>query len=231
MCVIILENLNHSHPRTGLVVHLGLATEGKDLLLLVHSIHHVRDGHGVHPSIGIDGHQETDHVGLQVQIHHGTLHGRVQLGQLTAVVDAVVVPHGDELRITLTTVTRLGGRRSFGRKTALHHNDVLQELVALLEDAVIHSGAVLGMSNSDTIVLERVIFELVDVKSQNVGQVLWGRQVLAVTSHEAIGHHEQHLVLVGVGGVQYGLDRFTQLVVSLVITRDHDHHGTPHVLL
>mmetsp|Transcript_20501 Transcript_20501/g.42019 ORF Transcript_20501/g.42019 Transcript_20501/m.42019 type:complete len:736 (-) Transcript_20501:47-2254(-) len=231
MCVIILENLNHSHPRTGLVVHLGLATEGKDLLLLVHSIHHVRDGHGVHPSIGIDGHQETDHVGLQVQIHHGTLHGGVQLGQLTAVVDAVVVPHGDELRITLTTVTGLGGRRGFGRKTALHHNDVLQELVALLEDAVIHSGAVLGVGDSDTIVLERVVFELVDVKSQNVGQVLWGRQVLSVTSHEAIGHHEQHLVLVGVGGVQHGLDRFAQLVVSLVITRDHDHHGTPHVLL
>ena len=40
--------------------------------------------------------------------------------------------------------------------------------MALLEDAVVDAGAVLGVEDADTVVLEGVVLELVNVKSQYI---------------------------------------------------------------
>mmetsp|Transcript_33847 Transcript_33847/g.73231 ORF Transcript_33847/g.73231 Transcript_33847/m.73231 type:complete len:249 (-) Transcript_33847:1843-2589(-) len=190
MGVVILEHLNHGHPRAGLVVHLRLSTKRQHLLLLVHSVHHVRDGHGIHAGVGIDGHQESHHVRLQIQIHHGTLYRRVELSQLPPVVDAIVVPHNDQLGVALTAIPRLRGRLGLLGQTHLRDGDVLEELVSLLQYAVVDPRAILGVQHADAVVLEGVVLELVDVESQNVRQVIGRAHVLAVPRDQAVGHHE-----------------------------------------
>ena len=115
MGVVVLKDLDHCHPRARLVVDLGLSTKSEHLLFLIHTVHHMSDGHGIHASIGIDGHEEANHVCLKIEIHHGTLDGRIKFRQLTSVVNAVEVSNGDELRVTLTTISRLGRGGSFRR--------------------------------------------------------------------------------------------------------------------
>mmetsp|Transcript_27667 Transcript_27667/g.41262 ORF Transcript_27667/g.41262 Transcript_27667/m.41262 type:complete len:220 (+) Transcript_27667:1216-1875(+) len=190
----------------------------------------MRDRHCIHASISINGHKEADHVSLKIQINHSTLDGRVKLSQLTTVVNAVVIPHDNQLRITLTTVTRLSRGCGLSGETTFNNDNVLEELVPLLEDSMIHTGAILGMDNTNTIVFKRVVFELINIEPKNVSKMFGGRHVLSITCHHPICHHKQNLVLVWVGSVQNRLDRFTQLIITLIITRHHNHHRTPYIL-
>ena len=126
------------------------------------------DGHGVYPGVGVDGHQETHHVGLQVEIDHRALYRRIELGELPAVVYAIEVPDRDQLRIPLTAISGLGARGGLGGEAALHDDDVLQELVTLLEYAVIHPRAVLRVRDPDAFVFEGIVLEFVDVETQYI---------------------------------------------------------------
>mmetsp|Transcript_32702 Transcript_32702/g.74649 ORF Transcript_32702/g.74649 Transcript_32702/m.74649 type:complete len:377 (-) Transcript_32702:799-1929(-) len=229
--VVVLEDLDHGHPGAGLVVHLRLAAESQDLLLLVHPVDHVRDAHGVHSRVGVDSHQEPDHVRLQVQVNHRPLYRRVKLGELPPVVDAVVVPHHDELGVPLAAIARLGRRRGLLGEAALDNRDVLEELVPLLEDAVVDAGAILRVDDADAVVLECVVLELIDVETKDVREMLRRGHVLAVTSNETVSDHEKDLVLVRIGRIQHTLDRLTKLIVTLIITGHHDHYRAHDVLL
>mmetsp|Transcript_9364 Transcript_9364/g.15274 ORF Transcript_9364/g.15274 Transcript_9364/m.15274 type:complete len:206 (+) Transcript_9364:196-813(+) len=181
--------------------------------------------HGIHTSIGINSHEKPHHIRLQVQIDHGTLNRTIELGEFPPIVNAIVVSNGNQLGIALTTIPRLGRGGGLGRKTHLGNDNVLEELVSLLQNTMINSCAVLGVGDSDTVVLEGIILELINVESQNVGEMFGGGHVLAVARHQTVGHHEQNLVLVGIRGVQHGLDGLAQFVISLVVTGHHDHDG------
>mmetsp|Transcript_6062 Transcript_6062/g.10044 ORF Transcript_6062/g.10044 Transcript_6062/m.10044 type:complete len:256 (-) Transcript_6062:195-962(-) len=181
MGVVVFEYLNHGNPTGGLVIHLGLPTQCQYLLFLIHRVDHVRQTHRIHPGIGINCHEEAHHVRLQIQINHGTLDCTIKLSKFPPIVDAIVVANRDELRITLTTISRLGAGGGLGGETHLGNDDVLQKLVSLLQYPMIDPCAVLGVRHTNTIVLERVVLEVVDVKSQNVGQMLRSRHVFSIS--------------------------------------------------
>mmetsp|Transcript_17164 Transcript_17164/g.31111 ORF Transcript_17164/g.31111 Transcript_17164/m.31111 type:complete len:238 (+) Transcript_17164:196-909(+) len=187
--------------------------------------------HGIHTSIGINSHEKPHHIRLQVQIDHGTLNRTIELGEFPPIVNAIVVSNGNQLGIALTTIPRLGRGGGLGRKTHLGNDNVLEELVSLLQNTMINSCAVLGVGDSDTVVLEGIILELINVESQNVGEMFGGGHVLAVARHQTVGHHEQHLVLIGIRRVQHTLNSLAQFVIALVVTRHHDHHGAHDILL
>lgn len=62
MIRVVLEHLNHRHPALRFVVHLSLAAQGKNLIVLVHAIGHVRDGFAINTGIRIDCHEISDFV-------------------------------------------------------------------------------------------------------------------------------------------------------------------------
>jgi hypothetical protein len=89
MVRVVLEHLNHRHPALRFVVHLRFAAQGKDLVILVHTVGHVGDGFTINTGVGINCHEIPDLIQGQLQMIERIFDGLIKLIQFPAMVESV----------------------------------------------------------------------------------------------------------------------------------------------
>ena len=77
MVCVILENLYHRDPRLALIVNLCLTAEGKNMIVLVHTVGHVRDRVSINSGIGIDCHHIPNLIQWKLHMLEGILDGSI----------------------------------------------------------------------------------------------------------------------------------------------------------
>jgi hypothetical protein len=119
MIRVVLEDLYHCDPRLRFVVDLSFATQGEDLIVLVHAIGHMRKRLAINASIRVDCHEKTNLIEGELQVIKGVLDGLVQLVQFPAVMKSIQQTREKQLRITLAAIA-CAGATSLTWQTTFH---------------------------------------------------------------------------------------------------------------
>ena len=104
---VVLINLDHSPPRLLFVLETGLTADTDDLGIIGTACHETVESIGLDHGIGVDH----EHVLVKLRVHTDDVvdlveHFQFKRVHLGAVVDTVEEAHKQDLRVTLTTVTR-----------------------------------------------------------------------------------------------------------------------------